>query len=244
MHNVRYNSEQEGPKWIRAFEAKYAGKGTFTKEDWDDLLGDSQAVCDIPGAFFVPELVECYPDAKVIILNRDPEKWYNSVLSSIHSIPPPSAKLSMLFCIAFDSATRAWIKFGMTMHKHAMGFNHRTEKEKALAWYERLYKGFRESVPKDRRIDYTVGDGWGPLCAHLGVPVPMVKDDTTGQMVEEPFPHLNSTEAWHQESIEWRANARSRAVDSIFRLVGKAVLTGSTAYLGYLMWKTRIGGRL
>jgi Sulfotransferase domain len=40
-------------------------------------------------------------------------------------------------------------------------------------------------VPPERLLVYEVGDGWEPLCRFLGVPVP-----------DEPFPHVNATEAF------------------------------------------------
>ncbi|KFH48594.1 hypothetical protein ACRE_003560 [Hapsidospora chrysogenum ATCC 11550] len=244
MHSVRDNVEEQGHHWVRAIEAKFAGKGTeFTRQDWDVVLGDCQAVCDVPAAMFGPELAACYPDAKVVILNRDPDNWYDSVLNSIHSKRPPMTILRMVFCVIFDSATRSWLRFAMTLGNHAFGYNHRSEKDKALAWYKDIYRDFHERIPTSRRIDYSVGDGWGPLCEHLGVPVPQVEDEK-GCMVEAPFPHLNDRAAFSDEMNHWWAKATARSVDNIFRLVGKAVVTGTTAYVGYLAWKTRLGGRL
>ena len=33
------------------------------------------AIADTPGAHFIEELTELYPEAKVIDIHRDPEKW-------------------------------------------------------------------------------------------------------------------------------------------------------------------------
>ena len=38
-------------------------------------------------------------------------------------------------------------------------------------------------APASRLLEWRASDGWGPLCAALGAPVPA-----------EPFPHTNSTE--------------------------------------------------
>jgi hypothetical protein len=38
-----------------------------------------------------------------------------------------------------------------------------------------------EAIPKERLLVYEVGQGWEPLCAFLGVPVP-----------DAPFPHVNT----------------------------------------------------
>lgn len=34
--------------WMEAFNAKYHGKGSFGKEQWDQLLGHCGAVTDFP----------------------------------------------------------------------------------------------------------------------------------------------------------------------------------------------------
>ena len=49
--------------------------------------------------------------------------------------------------------------------------------------YEAHNADVRASVPPDRLIDWQPGDGWGPICEKLGLPVP-----------SEPFPHVNSTD--------------------------------------------------
>lgn len=35
-----------------------------------------KAVCDMPAAYFAEELLEAYPDAKVILTIRDVDKWH------------------------------------------------------------------------------------------------------------------------------------------------------------------------
>lgn len=44
----------------------------------------------------------------------------------------------------------------------------------------------RGLVPKERLLEWTVEDGWEPLCEFLDKPVP-----------EEPFPHANTAAGWH-----------------------------------------------
>jgi hypothetical protein len=63
--------------WGQAIEAKFEGKGKpFTKEQWDQLLGHCQAVTDTPCNMFGKELIEAYPNAKVILTTRDPDAWH------------------------------------------------------------------------------------------------------------------------------------------------------------------------
>lgn len=62
--------------WQDAFAAKYDGEGTFGREQWDQLLGHCQAVCDWPAVAFAKELIEAYPDAKVLLTTRDVDSWH------------------------------------------------------------------------------------------------------------------------------------------------------------------------
>lgn len=53
----------------------------------------------------------------------------------------------------------------------------------AKAAFERHNEDVRARAPKDRLVEWSLGDGWAPICDALGVPVP-----------DEPFPHTNTTE--------------------------------------------------
>jgi hypothetical protein len=65
------------------------------------------------------------------------------------------------------------------------------EHDAAVAAYEAHSAAVRSAVPPDRLVEWLPADGWGPLCAALGVPIPA-----------EPFPRTNSTE-------EFRASQHS-----------------------------------
>lgn len=70
--------------WSDALAAKYDGVGTFGREQWDQLFGHCQAVCDWPCVAFAKELIEAYPDAKVIITTRDVDSWHASTMKTVH----------------------------------------------------------------------------------------------------------------------------------------------------------------
>ncbi len=54
--------------------------------DWDDLFAGYSAAVDWPRCSFRGELLYRYPDAKVILTVRDPERWYKSVASTIFPV--------------------------------------------------------------------------------------------------------------------------------------------------------------
>ncbi|MCJ1251261.1 hypothetical protein MMC30_008492 [Trapelia coarctata] len=71
--------------WNEALEAKLFGKGPmFTRADWDQPLGDHSAVSsDVSPVAFAEDLVEAYPDAKVILVELDVESWFKSWSSTV-----------------------------------------------------------------------------------------------------------------------------------------------------------------
>jgi len=61
------------------------------------------------------------------------------------------------------------------------------ERDAAIEAYQRHNDEVRREVPTDRLVEWQPGEGWAPLAAALGVPVP-----------DEPFPHTNSTEEFRK----------------------------------------------
>jgi hypothetical protein len=58
-----------------------------------------------------------------------------------------------------------------------------SDRERAIDAYERHNVDVRRSVPPDRLVDWTPGEGWGPICSALGLPIPA-----------DPFPHVNMSD--------------------------------------------------
>lgn len=50
----------------------------------------------MPSTLFIPELVELFPDAKVVLNTRDPEKWYASISNLLGHLPSYLVFLSAL----------------------------------------------------------------------------------------------------------------------------------------------------
>jgi len=135
--------------------------------DWDALFEGFQSCVDWPSAFYWSELIDVYPEAKVILTWRDAESWWNSFSKTIlPNIQDPE-----------DKASLGWALI------HEQVFSGRPyDKEHAIAVYEANVAKVKAEVPPERLLVYEIGSGWGPLGAHLGVPVP-----------ETPYPQRNST---------------------------------------------------
>lgn len=56
------------------------------------------------------------------------------------------------------------------------------DRDELMAGYNRWLDEVRAEIAPERLVEWQPGDGWGPICRALGVPVP-----------HRPFPHQNST---------------------------------------------------
>src|SRR5205823_4535388 len=83
----------ERPADIAVWEGAAVGKPI----DWEALFAGYQATVDWPACIFYKELMQVYPDAKVLLTVRNPENWYESANSTIFQMrtrrPPISEQI-------------------------------------------------------------------------------------------------------------------------------------------------------
>jgi hypothetical protein len=60
--------------------------------------------------------------------------------------------------------------------------------DKAKAFFHEYYSSCRESIPAERRMEFSVQEGWEPLCRYLGVEIPTVLLPGSKEHVQIPFP--------------------------------------------------------
>jgi hypothetical protein len=144
--------------------------------DWEEVYRGYGSTVDWPGAHYWLELLERYPDARVIHTVRPAEAWWTSFSETIGTIladaagqdDGPQSLTEMAHAIV--AAT-----FGSTLD----------DKAAALRAFEQRTADVRAAVAPDRLLVFEVRDGWGPLCEFLGVPAP-----------DSPFPRTNDTAAF------------------------------------------------
>lgn len=200
-------------RWPEAPGAK-PGRKRFTRDDWDVVRGDYDFFTDLY-SHHSPDLIRAYPEAKVVIVQREFNSWFNSY---------------KIFCLdIFDHLT--WIPLRWTLwlfripsmdavEKEKMGFfgvksTRDITPELARKRYDAFYEEIRGLVSPERSLEYTVGDGWEPLCKFLDKPVPDV-----------PFPHVNTMDAY----LESRAATLRK-----FYFVLTTVAVGFGAAVWYVM---------
>jgi hypothetical protein len=75
--------------FIKAFEARARGDKEATKALAVKNTAGFVGVTDCPFANFAPELAEAFPDAKVVLVTRDPDKWWPSLQFIMRHIDAP-----------------------------------------------------------------------------------------------------------------------------------------------------------
>jgi hypothetical protein len=199
--------------WMDALRAKYDGVGKpFTRREWDMLLGECQAVCDWPAIAFAKELIEAYPEAKVVLTNRDVDSWHASTMRTVYwRATDPELRMLSNFSWAASMYYPMLKKFFDTFFEG--DFPNRGKDV-----FRRHYQEVRELVPKERLLEYKITDGWGPLCEFLGEKVP------DGHM----FPNVNDNKDFVSRS---RYRNRMQMLNVGLRLLQYIVLLAAVVWL-------------
>ena len=197
--------------WMEAFRAKYSGRGQFGREQWDQLLGHCAAVTDSPCQQFAPELIEAYPEAKVVLVERDVESWHGSWTRFVEA--PFNPFLNFL-----RYTDPRWFgriqQVGMTwMETQIHARNLRDAKHNAQDVYKAHYDMVRGLVTKDKLLEYKLGSGWEPLCAFLGKDIPQI-----------PFPHINESQTMKAVFVKMGIKAMQNTLWNLVMLLSATMV--------------------
>ena len=95
----------ENPQQVHFWEDANQGKPV----DWEALFQGYQATVDYPGYRHYKQLMQYYPEAKVLLSVRDPEKWYESTYNTIYQAAPSlGQKIEMALKLPFSSRLRKY----------------------------------------------------------------------------------------------------------------------------------------
>ncbi|CVL06460.1 uncharacterized protein FMAN_03671 [Fusarium mangiferae] len=173
--------------WVPLMRRKLRNPNFRESIDFDSVLGNCEAVTDGPANVFGHELLTYYPNAKVIInRRRHVDDWYSSMKKTcLEVFSWPMWVLSW-----FDtSICWLWWNFELVMKEYYKGDFEKFGKET----FKNHYKDLESRLTKDERpfLDWTVEDGWEPLCKFLERPTPDV-----------PFPNGNKGSGQFQDNMQ------------------------------------------
>ncbi len=208
------------PEHVGFWEAAWRGE----RVDWEGFFSGYGVAVDWPAFPFYRELMEAFPEAPVILTVRDPERWYESVRSTIYGIRKLSAgpapmRLAFASAGLFAPAVTGIARLADETLWEGTFDGRFEDKPYAIETFSRHNEEVKRRVPAERLLVYDVREGWGPLCDFLGVEAP-----------DEPFPHLNDTPEMRRRLLGLAAVSAAAPV-----LVGAGVV----AALTYLLRRAR-----
>lgn len=166
------------------------GDSKITTAQFDELMGQAEVVIDSAAWTFASDLIEAYPEAKVILntRSRDLDAWHKSLLSVFYPICRGSWPNWLL---AHLDTQHFWVRYFYVISTWPYLFRGRNASAAAgmldnAKWVYRehcaMVKGLLASRGEESRLlEWELGDGWEPLCGFLGREVP-----------KETFPRVNS----------------------------------------------------
>lgn len=212
-------------KILRHWPAKNSSDKQLILNLLRERLDGFAAITDAPGSQLVPELMELYPDAKVICTIRDPDAWVKS-MAGVSS----ASTMWFLRFVLFPLPTLRFFVDYISVLRHQWLYLYGESEPATMVTWERHIAWLKEIVPADRLIFFDVKQGWGPLCTVLGKKVP-----------DEPFPNINDGQAIDRLAkrsvqrglIRWAGIfAVGAVILAMFMLRYPAITTSWSGYLG------------
>ena len=206
MVNVLGNLEL-APDWRRALDGN---------ADWDSTFEGFQATVDWPGSFFYKELMDKYPDAKVLLSVRDGDGWAKSMRQTIWGLFYDDVLMQYMSTARtlIDPQWDNYISMMKEMWEQSGLLNdgENTTAEWMAGAMERYNEEVKQTVPAERLLVWTASDGWEPICEFLGVAVP-----------DTPFPRLNDGKMFAGRIIDgallalnaWRDKDREAEAEAV-----------------------------
>ena len=156
------------PEHVPAWTAAAKGEPV----DWAALFEGYQSICDWPGSAVWRDIAVAYPEAKFIHTQRPEEAWLKSFKSTIQR-----------GAMGEVEGPPGWADMTRMMINERVFGGKAGEDEACIKAYRRSLVEAKAEIPADKLLVFEPKDGWAPLCAFLGVPVPDV-----------PYQHENTTQ--------------------------------------------------
>jgi len=182
------------------------------------LLIWHQVLEDNPSILFVDELIAAYPDAKIILTNRDVDAWVKSMEKTIFKFQK-SQIYKWLYPL--HPISRSWKPFTELISRVSYGA--KPDAAKARTRFDEHYRHIREIVPKERILEMSFSDSWDSLCQFLEVPVPDV-----------PYPHSNDSYVFNGKHSFYQA----ALVMTLIGVTVLGILTTSVVQQAWMLYNT------
>ncbi|KAJ5369635.1 hypothetical protein N7509_014247 [Penicillium cosmopolitanum] len=205
-----YSHPDQCRQWLAAWDAKAKGLGeTLDRNYWNNILAGYTAVTDMPAVCFAKELIDAYPEAKVVLIQREEEAWLRSFKSAVIDTYFDNSLITASISL-FDRELMRPLHFLWSRLLAARdGFFEGTTKsqveQNALEVYRKHNALIIAHTPPENLLLFNLEDGWKPLCAFLGMEIPQV-----------PFPNVNEGDAVKDVVAAFTQKSMIRAVRNLF----------------------------
>ena len=165
---------EQAPLWERALD----GQGP-----WEEIFADYNSTVDWPGGYFYRELIDVYPEAKVLLSVREPRAWEASMRQTVWAVRHGESLIRLLSSAQalVNPQWQGFIKMIDRLVWDGKGtFASGDTPEDLIATMERHNEEVTSNVPPERLLVWSATEGWEPLCEFLELPVPDIA-----------FPHVN-----------------------------------------------------
>lgn len=161
---------------------------------WDEVFAGCGSTVDWPGGYFYRELMDVYPEAKVLLSVREPEAWERSFRETIWTMSHGRSLMPLLSHARAEVDPR-WRRYLALVDRMFWGpqgtfADGHAEPARMIEQMVRHNEQVIGAVPAERLLVWEVGEGWEPLCEFLEVDVP-----------DEPLPHANDRGTFSERVI-------------------------------------------
>ena len=184
-----YNHPEQCDLWLAAWDAKTKGLGrTLDRRYWEKMLAGYTAVTDMPAVCFAEELIDAFPEAKVILVQRDEQKWARSfktgVIDTFFDNSIITGSISILDRKLMRPIHCLWSRLLASDDGFLKGTTRSQVSYNAINIYRDHNALVKAKTAPENLLLFDLNDGWEPLCSFLGADVPDV-----------PFPNVNEGDA-------------------------------------------------
>lgn len=165
-------------------QAKLWQRALDGEAPWEQIFDGFNSTVDWPGGYFYRELIDVYPDAKVLLSVREPQAWERSMRETVWAVRHGES-LVRLLSSAQAHVNPQWRGFlemidRLVWEDEGTFASGHAEPQQLIDTMIRHNREVESNVPPERLLVWSVEEGWQRLCEFLEVPVP-----------RQPFPHVN-----------------------------------------------------
>ena len=191
---------------------------------------------------FVDELLAAYPNAKVVLTQRDVDSWLISMDKAVFKfmswksfdyIAPFDPVDILSSCVSTEPRLIFSLKVTIGPYWKLLKYvidlwtdGNRNDHRRLAQTFHEHYRHVRTVVPKEKILEFTPTDGFESLCKFLDKPIP----------AHETYPHLNTSEnlVENNRKVWWMALAIA-VKKIVINLGAVAIAAGAVWYYLHTM---------